>query len=89
MRIAANRLKPVVRVLVDLFAQLGHGKETLKVSALDAGRLAALSDTGRWQFHGETSIQALAQRLQDGPGVQLVAVPTGLQQRCVAISIKA
>ncbi|AWV45620.1 helicase [Hafnia alvei] len=79
LRIAANRLKPVVRVLVDLFAQLGHGKETLKVSALDAGRLAALSDTGRWQFHGETSIQALAQRLQDGPGVQLVAVPTGLQ----------
>ena len=79
LRIAANRLKPVVRVLVDLFAQLGNGTGTLKVSALDAGRLAALSDTGRWQFHGDTSIQELAQRLQDGPGLQLVPIPLGLQ----------
>ena len=79
LRIAANRLKPVVRVLVDLFAQLGNGTGTLKVSALDAGRLAALSNTGRWQFHGDTSIQELAQRLQDGPGLQLVPIPLGLQ----------
>ena len=79
LRIAANRLKPVVRVLVDLFAQLGNGTGTLKVSALDAGRLAALSDTGRWQFHGDTSIQELAQRLQDGPGLQLAPIPLGLQ----------
>jgi len=77
LRLRADRLKPVVRVLVDLFDTVGDG--ALRISEFDAGRLEALNDTGRWQFHGDTSIRQLAQRLQVGPGLREVPVPQGLQ----------
>ncbi len=76
LRIRADRIKPVVRVLIDLFDTLGSGP--MRVSEQDAGRLQALTDTGRWEFHGDASIRALAERLQDGPGLREVPVPAGL-----------
>ncbi len=76
LRFRAERLKPVVRVLIDLFEGLGDG--SLRVSRLDAGRLEALNDTGRWQFHGDESVRQLAQRLKSGSGVSEAAVPQGL-----------
>ena len=81
LRLRAGRLKPVVRVLVDLFDGLGSwkGDENLRIPELDAGRLAALTDTGRWQFQGDASIRQLAQRLQTGGGVREVPVPRGLR----------
>ena len=79
LRVQAGRLKPVVRVLIDLFDTFGQG--TLRVNAWDAGRLQALENLGRWQFHGDTSIRHLAQRLQGGPGVREVPVPKGLQAK--------
>ncbi|WP_341319356.1 DEAD/DEAH box helicase [Paraburkholderia sp. IMGN_8] len=82
LRLRADRLKPVVRVLVDLFDALGGSLAdgaALRVPALDAGRLEALNSTGRWQFQGEDSIRQLAQRLQAGPGLHEVPVPRGLQ----------
>jgi superfamily II DNA or RNA helicase len=77
VRLRADRLKPVVRVLIDLFDSLGTGR--MRISAWDAARLAALDQTGRWQFHGDASIRQLAQRLMAGPGVGDVPVPGGLQ----------
>ncbi len=76
LRLPAGRLKPVVRVLVDLLGNVGGG---MQISEWDAARLAALDDTGRWQFHGNASIRQLAQRLMAGPGVTEVRVPQGLQ----------
>jgi superfamily II DNA or RNA helicase len=76
LRVRASRIKPVVRVLIDLFDTLGT--HPLRVSEQDAGRLEALSDTGRWEFHGDLSIRELAQRLQEGPGLREVPVPHGL-----------
>ncbi|WP_080894195.1 DEAD/DEAH box helicase, partial [Ralstonia solanacearum] len=76
LRLRADRLKPVVRVLIDLFDSLGSG---MRISTWDAARLAALDQTGRWQFHGDASIRQLAQRLVAGPGVTDVPVPIGLQ----------
>jgi superfamily II DNA or RNA helicase len=76
LRVRAARIKPVVRVLIDLFDTIGS--HPLRVSEQDAGRLEALSDTGRWQFHGDVSIRELAQRLQEGPGLREVPVPHGL-----------
>ncbi|WP_233835360.1 DEAD/DEAH box helicase [Paraburkholderia sp. ZP32-5] len=81
LRLRADRLKPVVRVLVDLFDSLGGALADgapLRVAALDAGRLDALNDTGRWQFSGDASIRELARRLQAGPGLREVPVPRGL-----------
>ncbi len=81
LRLRAGRLKPVVRVLVDLFDGIGSwkGDDNIRIPELDAGRLAALTDTGRWQFQGDASIRQLAERLQTGAGVQEVPVPRGLQ----------
>jgi superfamily II DNA or RNA helicase len=82
LRLRADRLKPVVRVLVDLFDALGGSLADgapLRVAAVDAGRLEALNGTGRWQFRGEDSIRQLAQRLQAGPGLREVPVPRGLK----------
>ncbi|RQS68169.1 helicase [Burkholderia sp. Bp8963] len=76
LRLPAARLKPVVRVLVDLLEHVGEG---MQISEWDAARLAALDDIGRWQFHGDASIRQLAQRLMAGPGVVDVPVPQGLQ----------
>ena len=81
LRLRAGRLKPVVRVLVDLFDGVGSwkGDDNIRIPELDAGRLAALTDTGRWQFQGDASIRQLAERLQTGAGVQEVPVPRGLR----------
>jgi superfamily II DNA or RNA helicase len=81
LRLRAGRLKPVVRVLVDLFDGLGSWKaeDRLRIPALDAGRLASLDDTGRWQFRGDASLRELASRLQRGAGVRPVPVPRGLR----------
>ncbi|SMG58894.1 DEAD/DEAH box helicase [Paraburkholderia susongensis] len=82
LRLRADRLKPVVRVLVDLFDSLGGALAEgapLRVAAVDAGRLDALNDTGRWQFSGDDSIRELARRLQAGPGLREVPVPRGLK----------
>ncbi|SAL76968.1 SNF2-related protein [Caballeronia choica] len=78
LRLLANRLKPVVRVLIDLFSSMGDG-EPLRIPALDAGRLAVLEDTHRWQFHGDTAVVDLARRLQSAHGPREIAVPAGLQ----------
>ncbi|CAE6868202.1 RNA polymerase-associated protein RapA [Paraburkholderia aspalathi] len=76
LRLRADRLKPVVRVLIDLFDKVGDG---LRISQWDAARLDALDRAGRWQFHGDAAIRQLAQRLMAGPGVLDVPVPHGLQ----------
>ncbi|GAA4028787.1 DEAD/DEAH box helicase [Actimicrobium antarcticum] len=78
LRLRADRIKPVVRVLIDLFDGATPGA-SLRVSRLDAGRLDALNDTGRWQFHGDDSIRQLAQRLKSGAGISEVPVPKSLQ----------
>jgi superfamily II DNA or RNA helicase len=81
LRLRAGRLKPVVRVLVDLFDGIGSwkGDDNIRIPEHDAGRLAALTDTGRWQFQGDASIRQLAERLKTGAGVREVAVPRGLR----------
>lgn len=75
LRLRADRLKPVVRVLVDLLDRVSDG---MQISELDVVRLIALDNTGRWQFHGDESVRKLAERLMVGPGVVDVAPPQGL-----------
>lgn len=73
----AERLKPVVRVLVDLFEAVDGG--SIRIPSFDAGRIDALSNIARWEFHGEESIRQLAQRLQAAPRLVEARVPVGLQ----------
>ena len=76
LRLRADRLKPVVRVLIDLFDTIGDG--ALRISELDAARLDALTDTGRWQFHGDASIRAACAAPDGGTRVGETPVPRGL-----------
>ena len=76
LTIAASRIKPVVRVLIDLFDNVKKGG--LRISTLDAGRIEAIENLGRWQFKGDSAIRQLAQRLVAGPGVADIAQPAGL-----------
>lgn len=77
LRMRAARLKPVVGTLIDLFDTLADGE--LELAPEDIGRLEALADTGRWEFHGDTAARELAQRLREGGGLQATAAPSGLK----------
>jgi superfamily II DNA or RNA helicase len=85
LKLTADRLKPLVRVLIDLFERLPYASsasdssEPLRLPLLDAGRLAALNDTLRWEFHGDASVCDLARRLKEGARPSEVAVPRGLR----------
>ncbi len=73
LRIAAARLKPLVRALVDLFD--GPISDTLRVSPLDATRLADLGLSGR----GGETLAALAARLRNIGSVTKVVQPKGFR----------
>ncbi len=75
LALRAARLKPIMALLADLFAQRGA---PLRLSALDRGRLQALRDTARLQFRGRKDTQALVQRLMQAPALGEVPPPAGL-----------
>ncbi|MBI3900144.1 MAG: DEAD/DEAH box helicase [Gammaproteobacteria bacterium] len=75
LQVPAGRLKPLARTLIDLFDVVPTG--ALRLPVLDAPRLAALADSGRWQFRGMDDVQQMAERLQATAGVTPVAPPRG------------
>ena len=75
IRVAAERLKPLARTLIDLF---DAGSGPLRLSRLDAPRLAELGALERWQFHGMEAVQRLAERLHASHGVRPVTPPQAL-----------
>jgi SNF2 family DNA or RNA helicase len=77
LRVRAERIKPLVRLLIDLFD--GHRHGPLRLSRFDAERLDFLRDTRRWQFHWPESVRQLAERLRAAQGVQAVEPPKGLR----------
>ena len=77
LHVRAERLKPLVATLVDLFERV-DGRHRLRISRFDVQRIKNLNDTHRWQFRGQDEILALADRLLAARGVHLVAPPSGL-----------
>ncbi len=78
LRVPAGRIKPLAATLIDLFDGFTGG-ETLRLSRFDAPRLAELTDTSRWQFHGQGDIMAMAERLQAAQGIVNIEPPAGLR----------
>ncbi len=78
IRVKASRIKPLALTLMDLFDGF-LGGDSLRLSRLDAPRLAHLADTSRWQFRGQDDILALAERLKSAQGIQNAPTPKGLQ----------
>lgn len=73
--VAAERIKPLAQTLIDLFD--GENDGSIRVSALDAGRLEQLDDSARWQFKGPSAVMAMARRLQDAGKVLPATIPQG------------
>lgn len=76
LHISASIMKPLVGNLIDLFALGAH--TPLRIAPYEAGRLTALNDTGRWQFHGDSGVCQLAERLRSSEGILPVEPPKGL-----------
>ncbi|WP_162066320.1 DEAD/DEAH box helicase [Burkholderia sp. THE68] len=80
--VRAARIKPLVHALIDLFDRADPQAETpLRLSALEAGRLAEADERLRWQFDGDASVVGLAQRLRKAAGPRRIAVPRGLKAK--------
>jgi SNF2 family DNA or RNA helicase len=77
LRVPARRIKPLIRLLIDLFE--GHRYGPLRLSRLDAERLDFLHDPCRWQFHGPESVRQMAARLRNAQGVRPIGPPRGLR----------
>lgn len=77
IRVPAERLKPLARLLIDLFD--GYREGPLRLSRFDATRLEELQDRSRWQFRGPDAVLALAERLKASQGVRPVAPPRGFR----------
>ena len=78
LRVPAERLKPLARLLIDLFDGY-RGDGALRLSRFDALRLEELQDKSRWQFRGAESVLQLAERLKASQGVRDVAPPKGFR----------
>lgn len=71
----AERLKTLALTLIDLFDRPSGGE--LRLSKLDAPRLAELSNMANWQLKGTESVCRLADKLKQKTGVVAVAPPIG------------
>ncbi|KXU89406.1 helicase [Caballeronia megalochromosomata] len=80
--VRAARIKPLVHALIDLFDRADpHADTPLRLSALEAGRLAEADGKLRWQFDGDASVVGLAQRLRNAAGPRRIALPRGLKAK--------
>ncbi|GHT81781.1 hypothetical protein AGMMS49960_05300 [Betaproteobacteria bacterium] len=77
LRVKAERIKSIARLLIDLFD--GYREGPLRLSRFDAARLEILQDTSRWQFKGPDAVLQLAERLRTSQGVQDIPPPQGLR----------
>ena len=77
IEVAAGRIKPIVRTLIDLFDTASGGALTL--SRWDLLALDDLQSDPHWAFKNDDALHALAEQLRASQGVQPVAPPAGLR----------
>jgi hypothetical protein len=78
IEVAAGRIKPIVRTLIDFFDTPSASGE-LRLSRWDALALDELQRDPHWAFKSDAALDALAERLRASQGVQPVAPPAGLR----------
>ncbi|MDB5813977.1 MAG: SNF2-related:Helicase, C-terminal:SWIM Zn-finger [Rhodocyclales bacterium] len=76
VRFTAGRLKPLLRLLIDLFDGRQRGDHSLRISRLDAPRLQGLAEVANTT--GLQAVEAAAARLRGSAGVAPVAAPPDL-----------
>ncbi|HET7864375.1 MAG TPA: DEAD/DEAH box helicase [Burkholderiaceae bacterium] len=77
IEVAAGRIKPIVRTLIDLFDT--EVKGALVLSSWDLLALDSLQSDPHWAFKNDAALHALAEQLRASQGVQPVAPPAGLR----------
>ncbi len=73
-----GRIKPILRTLGELYFT-EHAGPALRLSVLDAARLAELETHARLRWAGGRQLRELGHKLRDFKGVQPVPPPAGLQ----------
>ncbi|MBS4097868.1 MAG: helicase [Sulfuricella sp.] len=76
VRVYAERLKPIARTLIDLFD--GRLAGPLRLSRLDAPRLAEIAASPSWSVRGGEAVRGMAERLRHAAGIRPAAPPAGL-----------
>lgn len=77
VRVPAGRIKPLAKTLIDLFDGIIHQGGHLRLSRLDAPRLAKLEEGGQWNTSGLTAVNRALKELEGLAGVPPVAAPKG------------
>jgi superfamily II DNA or RNA helicase len=76
VRVAAERIKPLARTLIELFdGKVGDG--AIRLSRYDVARIDALVGMERWQFKGMGAVRELANKLRNTSGIKAVNPPDG------------
>jgi len=78
LTLPAERLRPVLATLYQLYDRPPAGAATVRLSRLDAGRLGELEAQGV-AVHGGEPLQELGRRLHDFRAIAPVAPPAGLR----------
>ncbi|KAF3999842.1 DEAD/DEAH box helicase [Glaciimonas immobilis] len=73
-----GRIKPILNTLGELYFTDKVG-DSVRLSVLDAARLAELEGSAELRWMGGTRLRELGEKLNSFGGVQQVAVPEGLQ----------
>ncbi|WP_261663736.1 DEAD/DEAH box helicase [Deinococcus sp. Marseille-Q6407] len=81
LALPAGRVRDILSVLVELHLQGRQSSSSLRLSVLDAGRLAELDRALGLRWLGRQDLLELGRRLQDFGGIPPVRAPRGLQAR--------
>ncbi|HTH41490.1 MAG TPA: SNF2-related protein [Rhodocyclaceae bacterium] len=76
VKVPAGRIKPLAKTLIDLFDGIIHHGGPLRLSRLDAPRLAKLGD-GIWNTSGLDAVNRALKELEGMEGVPPVPAPAG------------
>lgn len=77
VKVPAERIKPLARTLLELFAGGGFKGEGIRLSRYDVSRIQQLADMERWQFKGADAVVELANKLKHTQGIKPVEPPRG------------
>ncbi len=72
-----GRVKPILNALGELYFSSSSGG-SMRMSMLDAARLAELADSAHLRWMGGERLRAMGRKLSEFGGVEMVAAPKGL-----------
>ena len=75
VHVPAGRIKPLARILIELFD--GQPSGEIRLSRYDVARIDELVGMERWQFKGADAVTDLANKLRNTSGIKAATTPDG------------